>query len=162
MAEKFKWYGKEVNDAVAKRLMDAIKVGCHLVEGDAKESMKPGSGEEYKKRGGKIHRASAPGQPPAVDTGRLRASISSNWTGSGMAKGKVKSPAKTEDGVGQPTKELTGVVGTNVEYARRLELGFVGTDSKGRKYNQAPRPYLRPALHKNEKGIRKLFKDIVK
>ncbi|GAI74745.1 unnamed protein product, partial [marine sediment metagenome] len=64
MAEKFKWYGKEVNDAVAKRLIGAIKVGCYLVEGDAKESMKPGSGKEYKRKG-KIHTASAPGQPPA-------------------------------------------------------------------------------------------------
>ncbi|MBA7558320.1 hypothetical protein ES705_51119 [subsurface metagenome] len=161
MAEKFKWYGKEVNSAVAKRVMDAIKVGCYLVEGDAKQSMKPGSGKEYK-RGGKIHRASAPGQPPAVDTGRLRASISSNWTGSGMAKGKVKSPAEADDGVGQPTKELTGVVGSNVVYARRLELGFVGADSLGRIYNQLPRPYLRPALHKNEKKIAKLLKDSVK
>ena len=170
MAEKFKWYGKEVNDAIAKRLIYAIKMGCYMVEGDAKESMKPGSGEEYRRKG-IIHRASAPGEPPAVDTGRLRASISSNWTGSGMARGEVnrkakgeegKEKAKPEDGVGQPTKELTGVVGTNVEYARRLELGFVGADSLGRIYNQLPRPYLRPALHKNEKKIAKLFKDIVK
>jgi len=161
MAESFKWYGKEVSDAVAKRLMDAIKTGCYLVETDAKESMKPGSGKEYK-RGGKIHTASAPGEPPAVDTGRLRASISSNWTGSGMAKGKVESPAEADDGVGQPAKELTGVVGSNVEYARRLELGFVGADSLGRIYNQLPRPYLRPALHKNEKEILKSFKNIIK
>jgi len=161
MAEKFKWYGKEVNDAVAKRLISAIKVGCYLVEGDAKESMKPGSGKEYKRKG-KIHTASAPGQPPAVDTGRLRASISSNWTGSGMAKGKVKSPAEADDGVGQPTKELTGVVGSNVVYARRLELGFVGTDSLGRKYNQAPRPYLRTALEKNRKEIKNIFKNFIK
>ncbi len=161
MAERFKWYGKEVNDAVAKRLIGAIKVGCYWVETDAKESMKPGSGKEYKRKG-KIHTASAPGEPPAVDTGRLRASISSNWTGSGMAKGKVKSPAEADDGVGQPAKGLTGVVGSNVEYARRLELGFVGADSLGRIYNQLPRPYLRPALHKNEKKILKLFKDIIK
>ncbi len=162
MAEKFKWYGKSVNDAIAKRLIDAIKVGCYLVETDAKESMKPGSGREYKRPGGKIHRASAPGEPPAVDTGRLRGSISSNWTVSGMAKGKVESPAKAEDGVGQPAKELTGVVGSNVEYARRMEFGFVGADSLGRIYNQLPRPYLRPALHKNEKKIKNLFKNIVK
>ena len=161
MAEDFKWYGKSVSDAVAKKLLDAIKVSCYLVETDAKESMKPGTGREYKRKG-KIHKASAPGEPPAVDTGRLRGSISSNWTGSGMAKGKVKSPAKAEDGVGQPTKELTGVVGSNVVYARRMELGFVGTDSLGRTYNQAPRPYLRPALHKNEKKIKNLFKNIVK
>lgn len=40
---------------------------------------------------------------------------------------------------------LTWAVGTNVEYARRIEFGFVGADRLGRNYNQAPRPYLTPA-----------------
>jgi hypothetical protein len=30
-------------------------------------------------------------------------------------------------------------------YYRRLELGFVGRDSIGRRYNQPPYPYMRPA-----------------
>jgi hypothetical protein len=30
-------------------------------------------------------------------------------------------------------------------YARRLELGFIGTDSLGRHYHQPPFPYMRPA-----------------
>ncbi|MBE3604137.1 hypothetical protein IMX07_10930 [bacterium] len=33
-----------------------------------------------------------------------------------------------------------------VPYAMRLEFGFVGIDSRGRHYNQAPRPFLRPAF----------------
>ena len=98
-----------------------------------------------------------------VDTGRLRASISSNWKGSGMAKGKVGGQAKADDGIGQPEKELTGVVGTNVEYARRIEFGFLGmTDRLGRTFFQPSLPYLRPALHKNEKKIVKLFKNLIK
>ena len=40
-------------------------------------------------------------------------------------------------------------VGSNEPYGRRLELGFVGTDKLGRRYNQAPRPHLRPALDSN-------------
>ena len=52
---------------------------------------------------------------------------------------------------------MMGRVGTNLEYARRLELGFVGVDSLGRHYTQAPRPYLRPALEKNRATIKKLF-----
>jgi len=40
----------------------------------------------------------------------------------------------------------TARTGTDVVYARRLEFGFVGRDSLGRLYNQAPRPYLRPAF----------------
>jgi len=37
------------------------------------------------------------------------------------------------------------VVGTNVEYAARIEFGFNDTDSLGRRYHQAPQPYLTPA-----------------
>jgi hypothetical protein len=47
---------------------------------------------------------------------------------------------------------ITVLVGTNVEYARRLELGFAGTDALGRTYNQPARPYLRPAAE-SEKGV---------
>ena len=59
-------------------------------------------------------------------------------------------------------EETVGRVGTNVEYARRVELGFVGVDSLGRHYNQAPKPYLRPALEKNRSKILGLFKDLIK
>lgn len=85
----------------------------------------------------------------AVDTGRLRASISTNWTGSGISRGKVDSKAKAEDGVGPPqTKKdvFSATTGTNVEYGRRIEHGFVGPDKLGRQYNQAPRQYLYPAF----------------
>ena len=59
-------------------------------------------------------------------------------------------------------EETVGRVGTNVEYARRVEMGFVGTDSLGRTYNQAPKPYLRPALEKNRSKILGLFRNLIK
>lgn len=37
-------------------------------------------------------------------------------------------------------------VGTNAPQGRRLELGFVGTDSIGRTYNAPPYPHFGPAL----------------
>lgn len=37
------------------------------------------------------------------------------------------------------------LVGSDQPYGRRLEHGFVGTDSLGREYNQAPQPHVRPA-----------------
>ena len=46
----------------------------------------------------------------------------------------------------------TGRVGSNVEYSRAVELGTE---------KQSPQPYLRPALHKNEKRILELFKNII-
>ena len=137
MAVAIKWYEKELKKMVTDTAMGAIKKGCFLVEGDAKILC------------------------PIITT-RLRGSISSNWHGSGMARGKTGGVAKADDGIGQPEKELTGVVGTNVEYARRVEMGFVGTDSLGRTYNQAPNPYLRPALEKNRSKILALFKDLIK
>ena len=76
-----------------------------------------------------------PGHAPAAPTGTLKARITHKIDKS----------------------EMIGKVGTNLEYARRVELGFVGTDSRGRRYNQAPRPYLRPALHKNEAIIKQMF-----
>jgi len=92
---------------------------------------------DAKKSIGLVPSPSPPGHAPAAPTGRLRSSITHEVEGT------------------------TGRVGTNVEYARRVELGFVGADSLGRVYNQSPRPYLRPALHKNEKAIRQMFKKII-
>ena len=40
-------------------------------------------------------------------------------------------------------------VGTDQPQARRLEKGFVGRDSLGRLYNQAPQPRWRPAFDRN-------------
>lgn len=73
-----------------------------------------------------------------VDTGRLRASISTNWSGSNMNEGKTTSPAKSGDGIKRPDgpPELVYVVGTNVFYAPMIEHGT----SK-----MPARPYLFPA-----------------
>ncbi|AFD25824.1 HK97 gp10 family phage protein [Deinococcus gobiensis] len=60
----------------------------------------PGQGREYPRGRGRVHRASAPGDGPAVDTGRLRQSI-------GIQR---ISPTHFR-------------VGTNVIYAPLLEFG---------------------------------------
>ena len=98
--------------------------------------------DRLKKQAFKVELAAK--QVVAVDTGRLRASVSTNWAGSGMNEGKMSAKAQPGDGVSQPQgpKELVYVVGTNVKYARRIEFGFVGKDSLGRSYNQPAQPYL--------------------
>ncbi len=88
-----------------------------------------------------------------VDTGRLRSSISVNWTGSGMAEGKIENKAKPGDGVKQPTskpEEFTVVVGTNVNYGVAQEFGSS---------RQSGHAYLRPALAKNLSKIKQMFKE---
>lgn len=90
-----------------------------------------------------------------VDTSRLKSSISTNWSGSGLPEGKTGGQAKSGDGVGQPggPKGLAVVVGTNVKYAPYQEFGTRKMSAK---------PYLFPAYHKNEgevaREISKVFK----
>lgn len=83
--------------------------------------------------------ASKPGKPPHVDTGRLRQSITYAVTRHEFL--------------------IEARIGSNVEYARRLELGFVGRDAKGRNYAQAPRPFLRPSLMESLPALRRIFKN---
>lgn len=66
---------------------------------------------------------------PGVVTGRLRNSIVVVSQGPTGAFGYQVTVAPT------------------VVYSRRLELGFNGTDSRGRRYNQPPYPFLGPAYH---------------
>ena len=135
-----KWNDKEVKKEVFTASEQAVKKACFWVETDAKMM---------------VH----------IITTRLRGSTSVNWSGSGMARGKVSGAAKANDGIGQPDSKpdkFVGVVGSNVEYARRYDMGFVDTDSLGRKYNQAPRAYLRVALENNRNKILGAFKNITK
>lgn len=53
-------------------------------------------------------------------------------------------------------------VGTNVEYARREEFGFVGEDSLGRAYSFRGHPYLRPALRNNRTLVRRVIADVIR
>jgi hypothetical protein len=50
---------------------------------------------------------------------------------------------------------VIGLVGSKVIYARRLELGFVGTDRAGRNVQQGPRPYLRPAFRESSEAVKR-------
>lgn len=75
---------------------------------------------------------SKPGEPPKIVTGILRANIGTEV--------RIDYGARTVDG-------FIGVKkGPADPYGRRLELGFVGRDALGRYVNQAPRPYLIPAV----------------
>ena len=114
-----------------------------------------------------------------VDSGRLRASISTNWSGSSMNRGKTGSQAKSEDGVGRPGGKpgLTVVVGSNVKYAHIQEFSHWGDatkpgpgdypSKKGRKHEPRKRPaegflYLTKAYHKNEPEGLKRIKTVLK
>ena len=115
-----------------------------MVETEAKISMAgPQSGAMYGK-----HRASAPGDPPAIDTGALAGSIyTATYT-------ENKPPAEATQVLPAPERN-TVHVGPAVEYAEYLEFGTV---------NMAPRPFMQPALNKVADAVRRdpsMFAEVV-
>jgi len=98
-----------------------------------------------------------------VLTGTLKRSIISNWYGAAGSRSvswseNKKKGIKAGKTKINPQSNKRAVIGTNIEYARRIELGFTGKDKLGRHYNQAAKPYLRPALEANMAAIKRLFK----
>ena len=143
--------GKDINlnqlsdflTAAASRLPDnlekVIKLCCKKVSDDIKYSMdhteRNPDRTYYTNNKTKGHHPSMPGNPPAVDTGNLKNTI------------------KYE--VYKDEKEVYGVVGTtqkDPDYGAYLEYGTTkgGWGGKG----MAPRPWLKPAMRKNNDFIR--------
>lgn len=95
-----------------------------FIEGKVKKKLTgQGSGRWYGN-----HQASAPGEPPALDTGTLRSSITGIVDEKGLS--------------------IRGFVGSNVEYVRDLELGTEKI---------APRPFLMPTILENQRRIMKIL-----
>ena len=149
-------YDKINNIILSPLQKQLVAVGLKM-EGDIKRSMKRGTGRIYLKGKNRNieYQASAPGFPPAVDTGRLRASISTNWTESGMSRGKVDSAAQVGDGIGDPGGNVLKakgrfkvVVGTNVIYGPMLEFGT---------RRMSARPFIRPIFDLYKPTISKLL-----
>ena len=110
---------------------------------------KRGAAERATKKVGFMIEGDAKRRCP-VKTNRLRSSISTNWSKSGLARGKITGPAKEEDGVGRPKGyPFTVVIGTNVFYAKFIETGTKKMSAK---------PYLHPAFHKNLGELQKTLK----
>ena len=109
----------QIDQALANRVaLDAAERGIRAATIEAESLTKvllsqPGGGKIYSRGKTVQHRASAPGEPPAPDTGRLRASITTE--------------------VVRGASEVRGIVTANTEYAAALELGTE---------KMRPRPYL--------------------
>lgn len=92
----------------------------------------PKTGRLYTRRG-IAHRASAPGEYPASDTGRLVNSI----------RAQVRRKGQNVD----------ALIGASTDYAKMLEFGT---------RRMRKRPFLKPSIRKNRKNIRKLVSGDVK
>lgn len=80
-------------ERIAKeRGAEAARTAGFVLEGELKaELSRAGTGRIYK-RGGVTHQASRPGEPPAPDTGRLRASVTNEQLPDGSVQVKVTAP----------------------------------------------------------------------
>jgi hypothetical protein len=129
----------DINLSLANQIaMDAAERGVRAVVIDAEGITKtllsqPGSGRLYQRGKTVEHRASAPGEPPAPDTGRLRASVTTEV---------VRGP-----------NEVTGYVAVNTEYAAALELGTEKVK---------PRPYLSRIPREFGARLRAIFEQFAK
>ena len=114
-----------------KGTMDSVRQlasRCH--QSIINQYQQPKSGKQYR-RGGKTHTASAPGEPPAVDTGLLAA----NTVMRQHPKGVVVGVPQTAEKVPPSAKGSGGR--PRIEYAARLETGAGRVKA---------RPYFRPAI----------------
>lgn len=125
--DKLKRTNAKIVADTEKELNRALFASAKRVEAEAKRSIASGpkTGRIYKRRS-VVHQASAPGEAPASDTGRLLNSINSS-----LDKGK------------QMALVIAGR-GT-AKYAAMLEYGTK---------KMAARPFMFPALEKNKKWIR--------
>jgi phage gpG-like protein len=140
MSVEFKDNFVLVRGMLKEEMEQYVTKAAIYLEGEIKRKLGTGvrTGKIYPVPGTKRkYRASAPGEPPAVMLSDLMNSITH----------LIES---------QPNAVI-GIVGTNKEYARRLEFGFMEEDSLGRKYNQEPRPYFRSTYNENREKIKDIL-----
>lgn len=126
-------FNKKINDRLKKnKVKEYVTRGTMMVQNTAKQSiMKGGTGRIYEKyEPRRSHRASAPNQPPASDTGFLVSNITMDVD--------VKA-----DG------SVVGQIISSAPYSKHLEYGTT---------NMTERPFMQPALQKNKRKIQAMFK----
>jgi len=110
-------------------LLARMETACIYAEGRVKDALsQTGSGKTYKIEG-RHHVASAPGEPPTVLTGDLRASLD-HW-------------------VAKLGREIVGIISVNTEYAPKLEFGT---------RKMAPRPFMRNTIYSALPAIWRIIK----
>lgn len=110
-------------------------------------------------------REHASGRPgPEVVSGIYLSQIGSVFEVTGSGSAPAFEGANVSRGSGGQFTQMTGsatvLVGTVAPQAMRLELGFVGTDSLGRNYNQPPFPHWGPASDELEPLFEEAMADL--
>ncbi len=116
----------KIDETAKARMNEAV----NTVRNHAVETLSGSrSGKTYKVPGTQTtYTASAPGEPPAVQTGELSQSIATEVEGEG--------------------RDIVGRVGTDKKQGLMTEFGTK---------NMAPRPWLRPSFERQESKVREIF-----
>lgn len=118
--------------SVRPAVLRSLRRGGLKIENSAVEGIidPPKTGRIYKSRHrkGAVHQASAPGEFPAADSGRLHQSITTTVVQNDNTRIAVETAA-------------------NTPYARALEYGFD-------EHNLAPRPFMGPSYHEHREAIK--------
>jgi phage gpG-like protein len=124
-----------MSDKIAVEVNKAVIGTALQLQGEIKDSIQhgPASGRTYRRRG-VMHRASAPGQAPMSDTGRLAGSIYFDTDG-----------------------PMRAVVGSFLVYAKYLEYGTTRMNFSGGV--GGPRPFFRPAVEAMRPRFEKYISD---
>lgn len=137
-AEQFAKELRLKKDKVESRLTKALKLSCVLIRDTAIDGMKntPVNPDisYYTNNKSIPHHPSLPYNPPAIDTGALRASVNYEVEG------------------------LEGRVGSTIldpPYGAYLELAEYGSSKF------APRPWLKPAVESCEKQVQKILRTAI-
>lgn len=127
---KLEWNGSKVSKAMMKEARTRVYAASeYFRDALVKKLSGSRSGRSYRVPGtSTTYTASAPGQPPAVATGRLRQSV------------------KTEIDEGKDYVESR--TGTDLDYGRYLETGT---------RHMRPRPWLKPTFDEEESKLKKII-----
>lgn len=135
---KLRWHGDAVVDDMVRSTGRNMDRAAQFLAGETKKVINRGQPFRRTASGALVGLApSLPGQPPKRLSHRLFQSINSEVEIIG--------------------RRVIGRYGTNVKYAKRLELGFAGRDARGNIVDQAPRPYLRPQVIRHRKRILRIL-----
>lgn len=136
MSAKGRFNRKAVEAATLAALQASIVETSIAFQREAKLQLsKAGTG---RKHSGLRYQSSAPGQPPAVQTGHLRRSV--QFGGAQFVEDRTQLGDRKRPRIR---------VGTNVKYAAWLEFGT---------RHIAPRPYMRPARERTQKVVSRIVR----
>ncbi len=125
MATKVTWHGPAVEKAFDQRVSRGLGTAGKGLEGDIRAALGHGGGDE----------GSSGGQPPRRRSGALQGAVGVEASGGGRS---VR--------VGNTDR-------SQIPKAVRLARGFTGTDSRGARRDDPPRPFVGPAVAKRKGQI---------